>query len=219
MKGGCNDTIEVAPCPSVSRIQRTGHEVSDEQLGLIDSLDGPSFSQQSHRSPLTRTAKQQCISQRRALDDLTGPLVVSRKLHVNSEICAALDQQLCSRQALIVELCHRVEDCRLPTDTGLIDYCAGIDVRATVEQQRDRCGAAVFRSHMQERSSLKREEAPAGHAAIEFGETPIHECGIRVYQLGQPIEPAAKQWQHSWNVVLRYATGLEKEVDAGAQEL
>src|SRR5437660_545458 len=72
---------------------------------------------------------------------------------------------------------------------------------------------------MQERSSLKREEAPAGHAAIEFGETLIHECGIRVNQLSQTIEPTAEHLQHPWNVILGRATGLEKDVYAGAQSL
>ena len=55
-------------------------------------LNGPSLSQQSHRSPLTRAAKQQRISQGRALNDLTRPLVVPRKLRANCEVCTALDQ-------------------------------------------------------------------------------------------------------------------------------
>ena len=55
-------------------------------------LNGPSLSQQSHRSPLTRAAKQQRISQGRALNDLTRPLVVPRKLHANCEVCTALNQ-------------------------------------------------------------------------------------------------------------------------------
>lgn len=46
-------------------------------------LNGPSLSQQSHRSPLTRAAKQQRISQGRALNDLTPPFVVPRKLRAN----------------------------------------------------------------------------------------------------------------------------------------
>ncbi len=112
-----------------------------------------------------------------------------------------------------------MEDCGLPADAGLIDCRAGIDVRATVKKQRDRCEVAVFRSHMQERSSLKQEVAPAGLAAIEFGETLMHECGISVTQLSQTIEPAAEQLQHGWRVVLGRATGLAKDVDAGAQSL
>ena len=54
-------------------------------------------------------------------------------------------------------------------------------------------------------------------AAIEFGETLVHECGIGVNQLCQTIEPAAEQCQHSRRVVPGLATGLEKDVDAGAQ--
>src|SRR5206468_1557268 len=100
------------------------------------------------------------------------------------EVCTPLNQQLRYRQAPIVELRHRMEDGSLPADAGLIDCCAGIDVRATVKKQRDCCGVAVFRSHMQQRSSLKQEAAPTGLAAIEFGETPGHECGIGVNQLG-----------------------------------
>jgi len=52
------------------------------------------------------------------------------------------------RQATIVELRHRVEDGRVPTDAGLVDGCAGIDVRPTVEEQPDGCEVAVFRGHM-----------------------------------------------------------------------
>ena len=78
-----------------------------------------------------------------------------------------------------------MEDCSVPADAGLIDCCAGIDVRPTVEEQSDRSEVAVFRGHMQECSSLKREFAPAGHATIEFGETLIHECRISVNQLSQ----------------------------------
>ena len=39
-----------------------------------------------------RAAKQQRISQGRALNDLTRPLVVPRKLRANSEVCPALSQ-------------------------------------------------------------------------------------------------------------------------------
>src|SRR5260370_6758651 len=52
----------------------------------------PSLPQQSHRSPLTRAAKQQRVSQGRALNDLTRPLVVPRKLRAHREVCTALDQ-------------------------------------------------------------------------------------------------------------------------------
>ena len=54
---------------------------------------------------------------------------------------------------------------------------------------------------------------------IEFGETLIHECGIGVNQLRQVVQSPAEQLQHSWRVVLGRATGLEKNVDAGAQSL
>jgi hypothetical protein len=112
-----------------------------------------------------------------------------------------------------------MEDCGLPADAGLIDRCAGIDVCPTVEKQRGRCGVAVFRSHVQERSTLKQEVAPARLTAIEFGETLIYECGISVNLFSQTVEPAAEQWQDSWNVVFGYATGLEKDVYADAQSL
>jgi hypothetical protein len=148
---------------------------------------------------------------------LARPLVVPGKFHANCEICTAFNQQLRYRQAVILELRHRMEDCRLPADARLIDCCAGIHVGPTVEEQSDRCKVAVFRSHMQKRSSLKQEETSAGLAAIEFRETFIHESGIAVNQLCQIIEPAAEQCQHSRRVVPGLATGFEKDVDAGAQ--
>ena len=64
---------------------------------------------------------------------------------------------------------------------------------------------------------MKQEGTPAGLAAIEFWETLIHESGLGVNQLCQIIEPAAEQCQHSRRVVPGLATGLEKDVDAGAQ--
>ena len=112
-----------------------------------------------------------------------------------------------------------MEECRLPADAGLIDRCAGIDVRTVVEEKSDRCEVAVFRGHMQERSSLKRELAPAGHAPIEFREPFIHECRVRVNLRRQTIEPAAEQLQHGWRVVPGRAAGLEKDVNAAAQSL
>ena len=63
--------------------------ISNCRLSL---LNGPSLSQQSDRSSLTRAAKQQRISQGRALNDLTRPLVVPRKLRANCEVCTPLNQ-------------------------------------------------------------------------------------------------------------------------------
>src|SRR5882724_2187197 len=108
-----------------------------------------------------------------------------------------------------------MENCSVPADASIIDCSAGIDVGSTVEQQSHRSEVAVFRGHMEDRSALKREFASASHAAIEFGETPIHECGIRVNLLSQIIKPAAEQCQHSGLIVLGLATGLEKDIDAG----
>jgi hypothetical protein len=48
-----------------------------------------------------------------------------------------------------------VKDRGLPADAGLIDGCAGVDVRATIQEQSDRREVAVLRCDMQERSSVK----------------------------------------------------------------
>lgn len=58
----------------------------------LTSLNRASFSQKIHCSPLTRAPKQQCVSQGRALNDLTRPVIVPRKLRTNREVCAALNQ-------------------------------------------------------------------------------------------------------------------------------
>jgi hypothetical protein len=63
-----------------------------DHSGGIDSLKGPSVSQHRHSSPLTRAAKQQRVPQGRALNDLTRPLVVPRKLHAKGEVCTPLNQ-------------------------------------------------------------------------------------------------------------------------------
>src|SRR5260370_31682893 len=112
-----------------------------------------------------------------------------------------------------------MEDCSVATDAGIIDRCAGIDVRPTIEEERGCREVAVFRGHMQERSSLKQEIAPTGLAAIEFGKTLITEWGIGVNQLSQTIKPAAEQLQHRGLVVPGLATRIEKDVNAGAQPL
>ena len=67
----------------------SGHLPRDTGLKL---LNGPPLSQQSHRFPLSRAAKQQRISQGSALNRLTRALVVPRKLHANGEIGAAFNQ-------------------------------------------------------------------------------------------------------------------------------
>src|SRR5882724_1091977 len=109
-----------------------------------------------------------------------------------------------------------MEDCSLPTDASIIDCGAGIDVGPTVEEQRDRCNVAVFRSHMQKRSSLKQEGTSACLAAIEFCEAFVYESGLGINQFCQIIEPAAEQCHHSRRVVPGPTTGLEKDVDAAA---
>src|SRR5262245_11959806 len=112
-----------------------------------------------------------------------------------------------------------MEDGRLPADARFVDGGAGIDVGPAVEEQCGSSGMTVFRGHVQKRPSLNREAASTSHAAIEFRETPGDECGISVNLLGQSVEPAAQQLQHPWNVEPGHATGLEKDVDAGAQAL
>src|SRR5258707_13796580 len=112
-----------------------------------------------------------------------------------------------------------MEECGVPADAGLIERCAGIDVRSTLEEQSGRFDVAVLRGDMQKRSSRERELAPAGHAAIEFGETLVHKRGIRVNQRSQTIEPAAEQLQHGRRIVLGPATSFEEDVEAGAQSL
>src|SRR5438874_5495242 len=48
--------------------------------------------QQSYRSPVTVTAKQQRMSQGGAFDDLTRSFVVSGKLRSDTEVCTAINQ-------------------------------------------------------------------------------------------------------------------------------
>ena len=83
--------------PGTSRLLKSSSNCQDADrvftsIFRLILLNGPSLSQQSHRSPLTRAAKQQRISQGRALNDLTRPLVVPRQLRANCEVCTALNQ-------------------------------------------------------------------------------------------------------------------------------
>ena len=112
-----------------------------------------------------------------------------------------------------------MEDGGVPTHTRLIDCGAGIDVRPPVEEQSGRGEAAVFRGDMEERSSLNGQAAAAALAAIELGEMPAHQRGIRVDLPGQAFEPAAEQIEDPGRIVPGRATGLEKDVDARAQPL
>src|ERR1044072_3680840 len=112
-----------------------------------------------------------------------------------------------------------MEDGWVPAYAGIIDCGAGIHIGPTVEEQSGGCPVAEFRGHMQQRSSPKCQAAPAAHAAIEFLETPVYERVIRVNLLSQTIQPAAEQRQQRGCVVPGLATGLEKQIDAGAQPL
>src|SRR5262245_39578285 len=105
-----------------------------------------------------------------------------------------------------------MENCRLSADARLIGGCAGIDVSSAVEQESGRGKIAVFRSHMQERTSSKKEGTSAGLAGIELGEAFIHECGIGVNQLRQMIESAQEHCHHSRRVVPGLAPGREKDL-------
>jgi hypothetical protein len=94
---------------------------------------------------------------------------------------------LCYQQAVITGLRHRMENCRLPANAGLIECCVGIDVGSTVEEQADGSNIAVFRSHMQKGSSSQQKGTSAGLAAIEFWEALIHDSRLGIHQLCQII--------------------------------
>ncbi len=95
-----------------------------------------------------------------------------------------------------------MEEGGVPANAGLIDSRAGIDIRSMVQQQRGGCSIIVFGGDVQQRPSLNRQTASAGLAAMEFRETPIHQCGICVDLLDEPVEPPAEKVHHRRNVVL-----------------
>ena len=74
------------PCQPVSRLRRASPPARASRITHHASLDGAALSQQRDRSPLGRAAESQRVSQRRALDDLTRPLVVARQLDPKSEV-------------------------------------------------------------------------------------------------------------------------------------
>lgn len=64
--------------------------------GVIDSLDGPSFSQERYRSAfrMRLVLKPQCVPERRAFNDFIRPVIMSREFHTHPEVGATLHQQL-----------------------------------------------------------------------------------------------------------------------------
>src|ERR1043166_6526575 len=74
-----------------------------------------SRAQQCHALAFIWTAgKEQSVAQRRTLHGLVRPLIVARKPGPHPQICSALQQELCRRKTIIIELRHGMEDRRLP---------------------------------------------------------------------------------------------------------
>jgi hypothetical protein len=130
---------------------------------------------------------------------------MTRKLHSNRQIRSALQQQLRHRQPPIPELRYRVENRRLTPDAGFIYGRARIDVCPAIQKKFGRFEIAVFSGHVQQPRSPEREHTCARSAEVEFRESPIHQCGVGVEVLPQPIKAATEQIQDARCGVLRAA--------------
>ena len=65
-------------------------------VGLIDSFDGPLFSQERYGTAVVRmrfVLEPSCVPQRRAFDDFIQPLIMSREFHTHPEVGATLHQE------------------------------------------------------------------------------------------------------------------------------
>src|SRR4029079_17728001 len=105
-----------------SPLVRTNDSQTGAIIGAVESLDGPSFSQECSGSAswLRLTLKPHRVAQGRALDDFIRLLIMSWKLHANAEVSATFHQQLRHGQPAIVELSHGMKNRRLTTDTGIV---------------------------------------------------------------------------------------------------
>ena len=148
-------------------------------------LNGPSLSEQRHRSSLTRSTEQQCISQGRAFNKY--PLA-GRRLPATSPKCGLSPRSINScvtgrPSSVICVTAWKIAVC--PPTPASWTVARALTSCATVKKQRGRRGVAVPRGHVQERCALKQEAAPARLAAIELRETLAHERRVGINEFGQ----------------------------------
>jgi hypothetical protein len=84
-------TENLDPVSGLPTMRRSNAHYGRPDPGVMLLCCAP-LPQQSYRSPLTVTAKQQRISQGGAFDDLTRSFIVSGNLRSNTEICTAINQ-------------------------------------------------------------------------------------------------------------------------------
>jgi len=86
-----------------------------------------------------------------------------------------------------------VKDCCLAAGAGIVQSRTSVNVGSAVKEKTRGVRVAIFRSHMQQRSSCKTHPASGGVAKIEFGESLIDQCRVSVKVLFEKIKAAAQQ--------------------------
>ena len=127
------------------------------------------------------------------------------EFHANRKICSALQQQLCYGETPIPILRRRVENWRLPTNTGPIDRRTRIYVRSTIKKKLGRFRISELGGNMQQRRSFQQQATSRGATAVKFLKSPMHEIRRRVQLLGHSVKPTPQQIQKACHVVLRGA--------------
>jgi hypothetical protein len=87
----------------------------------------------------------------------------------DGEVGATIDEELSDFGVHGVEVGQGVKDWGLTADAVGVDVGAGVDLGAAVEEETGGVEEAVFGSDVEERCATKRQQAPAGLAAIELG--------------------------------------------------
>jgi hypothetical protein len=98
---------------------------------------------------------------------------VSREFDSQSQVGAALDQELRHREPAIAELGDGVENGRLPANASLVSRGARIDVCSSIQQEPCRVNIAELCGHVQQRRSLKEHAACARAAAVQFRKSSV----------------------------------------------
>jgi hypothetical protein len=134
---------------AVSRLRRGGdafgHALSGADgplrdlcvvISAAESLTRASFPKQNQRLLVRELLAREAhgVPQRRTLDDLVGPVVVTRQPCPHRQVRAAVQQKARHSEAPVPELRHGVENRRLASHAGFIHCRACIDIRAALEQ-------------------------------------------------------------------------------------
>ncbi len=153
------------------------------------------------------------------VEEFFGTFVVARDAGTDSEVGAAIDEELSDFGVHALEMGQGMEHRRLTTDAARVNVGTGVDVRTAVEEEAGGVEEAVFGGNVEEGCASKSEQAPAGLTAIQLGVAAVVERRVDIEEGGEFVGAVAEDREYAGNVVARVGSGAQKHLDAGSELL